>query len=1117
MSSLYRPRADAEERADIVFFEALKLMPDERGAFLDRECEADAALREEVNALLLDHAEAGTFLSDDGPLPVELEAHFIRCQVEDVGSSIGPYKLCEQIGEGGFGTVWMAEQEKPMHRRVALKIIKPGMDTKGVSARFERERQALAMMDHPNIATVFDAGATPSGRPFVVMELVRGIKITEYCKQAHLPIVERLKLFIQVCHAVQHAHQKGIIHRDLKPSNILVTLHDGTPVPKVIDFGVAKAIAHERSADQTVFTRFAEMIGTPTYMSPEQAEMSGLDIDTRSDIYSLGVLLYELLTETTPFDAKELISIGIDAMRRTICEIDPPKPSTRLSASLTVPAVASANARSSIVNSESSIDSDLDWIVMKALEKDRTRRYETASGFALDIQRHLASVPVTARPPSVSYRFRKMVRRNRVAFAAGTTVFCALIAGLGISSWMFFKEKETRKRAVAAEKDQGRLRQLAEIQEKNATTEAGKSRQVAEFLKEMLRGVGPWVAKGRDTTILKEILDKTSERIGGDLKDQPAVEAELRSTLGGVYHDLGELEKASTMHSEALAIRQKLFGSDSLLFADSLLNLSRVRYQQAIENHAPVLLDEAESFARDALEIRVKLLGREHLAVTDALYALGCAVNEHGRPRLVEAESIYREALAIRRKLLGDEDTKVASVLTALAHNLGWQDHKRNEPEGEKLLREAVAIYRKQPGHEDSTIYPLHYLARSLILQDKPVEAEPVIREALEMATKVFGKGHWTTINQRNVLRSALGAQGRWEEAEAIDRESLNDVQKSFGNEHAAVATAMYALANSLQYEGKLAEAERFQREALAIRRRLLGNEHRETADSLYDLAFNLGNQGRTAEVQPLLREAFAVRKKLFGPRHEKTLEPLELLYEIVLEPGKLGGPEKLESDDAVLLALAERLYRKGEYAKSEPLYRSVIANRRDKMPAESPTVIDNNASLARLLADWAWSERASSGDVQNAQPKIAERAHEAENLLRACLAMRQRGEEATHWRTAGDIPSRLGGALLAVAVTDSTLTPEGRTAKLAEAETLLIQANEILQSDKSVGRWAKSDSLTRLIRLYQAWDQPVKAMAWQRKLDAFENATVPPTATPENELAGPERAAVGPPQGVRP
>jgi serine/threonine protein kinase len=451
--------ADQPSREEQIVNAVLQLATrEERAAYLKSACAGDAALLQRAEILLKAHEQTDPSLDPNAtvkstPSP---DLPLVEPVTVKPGDRIGRYKLLQQIGEGGMSSVWMAEQEEPVRRRVALKFIKLGMDTKQVIARFEAERQALALMDHPNIAKVLDAGATETGRPFFVMELVRGVSITEYCDQNNLSTRERLDLFVEICRAIQHAHQKGIIHRDIKPSNILVTLHDGVPVPKVIDFGIAKATIGQRLTDKTLFTAFEQFIGTPAYMSPEQAEMSGLDIDTRSDIYALGVLLYELLTGKTPFDAKRLVEAGIDEIRRIIREEEPPRPSTRISTLVASEQTTVAKRRGSeppkLIHT---VRGDLDWIVMKAMEKDRTRRYDTANGLAMDITRFLGNEPIMARPPSNLYRFQKLVRRNKLAFAATTAVIAALILGLGISTWQYAEKSK-------AEREQRRLRQEAQ-------------------------------------------------------------------------------------------------------------------------------------------------------------------------------------------------------------------------------------------------------------------------------------------------------------------------------------------------------------------------------------------------------------------------------------------------------------------------------------------------------------------------------------------------------------------------------------------------------------------------------------------------------------------------------
>jgi eukaryotic-like serine/threonine-protein kinase len=437
----------AVEPIDEIFWQAAQFAPGaDRQAYLAAACRDDATLRKQVDRLLRVHPKLDRFLEQPfaGPAP--------RADVADVGEApgtvIGPYKLLEQIGEGGMGAVFMAEQVHPVRRRVALKVIKPGLDTAQVVARFEAERQALALMDHPNIARVFDAGSTDRGRPYFVMEFVKGRPITEYCDAEQLPLPDRLRLFVGVCQAVQHAHQKGVIHRDLKPANVLVESYDGRPVPKVIDFGIAKALGQELT-DKTLHTWFAQIIGTPLYMSPEQAAVNALEVDTRSDVYSLGVLLYELLTGTTPFDKDRFKTIGYDELRRIIREEEPPRPSTRLSTLGLEASTISTNRGTEPRKLSAVVRGELDWVVIKALEKDRSRRYETANGLVMDIQRYLSDEPVSACPPSAWYRMRKFARRNSTGLAVAGLVL--LVLGLlGAGGWWWRQEQAARGIALAA-------------------------------------------------------------------------------------------------------------------------------------------------------------------------------------------------------------------------------------------------------------------------------------------------------------------------------------------------------------------------------------------------------------------------------------------------------------------------------------------------------------------------------------------------------------------------------------------------------------------------------------------------------------------------------------------
>ena len=789
-----------------IFVQAVEKSGPEREAFLHQTCGNDAELLTEVQAFLAAANNAGGFLSSSSAVLPSGALGAPNKLFEGPGSIIGQYKLLELLGEGGFGSVFMAEQELPVRRKVALKIIKLGMDTRQVIARFEAERQALAMMDHPNIAKVLEAGATETGRPYFVMELVRGVRITEYCDDQKLTPHQRIELFIQVCNAVQHAHQKGIIHRDLKPSNILVTMHDDRAVPKVIDFGIAKA-TNQRLTEKTLFTDYHQFIGTPAYMSPEQAQMSELDVDTRSDIYSLGVLLYELLTGTTPFDAKQLLSQPYSDIQRIIREVEPPRPSTRLSALAEKTLSMMADQRHCDPRHLSRmLHGDLDWIVMKCLEKDRTRRYETAYGLAQDINRHLNNEPISARPPSTAYRLGKLIRRNKLIWFAGASIAVAGIVGSGVSIWMLFQERQAHLQALAAEKLQSQLRVEAEANEQKMKEEAAKSRHISKFLKDMLTGLTPSIAQGRDTTLLREFLDKTSQRIGTELKDQPDVEADLRLTMGTVYQELGSLRQAEEMFRQTLLLRQHFEGNQD---------------------------DRAGTY--------------EDLA--DVLRA---------EAKYSDAEVASRQALALDVSLHGNDSLSVARVLATLAISVGEQDRY---PEAEAMDRESLRIEQKVLGIDDpSDAMTLNSLGQTLKDEDKLVEAEQVHRQALTIQRKVLGPQDPEVAVTLDNLGGVYKSEGKLPDADEMFREGLAIRRKLPADKQPDVAMSLDNLGQLLRDEGKFAESETLFTEAFTIRRRILGDDHSYTGGSLGNLISVLIAEGKINAAEQLFARIMVPR-----------------------------------------------------------------------------------------------------------------------------------------------------------------------------------------------------------------------------------------------------------------
>jgi eukaryotic-like serine/threonine-protein kinase len=766
-----------EHSAKDIFAEALRLTnPAERAAYLDQACAGNPGHREEVESLLSAHERAGSFLRPTVVLPEPDVA------LEHAGTRIGRYKLLEQVGEGGFGVVWMAEQEEPVRRRVALKIIKLGMDTKEVVARFEAERQALALMDHPNIAGIFDGGATESGRPYFVMELVKGIPITKFCDERKLTTDERLELFLQVCHAVQHAHQKGVIHRDLKPSNILVTVRDDWPVPKVIDFGVAKA-TQARLTQKTLFTRLHQWIGTPAYMSPEQVGLGSLDVDTRSDIYSLGVLLYELLTGRTPFDTEKLLAVGYEAVMRTIREEEPPKPSTRIStlAEEELNAVA-ARRGAEPAKLGRLVRGDLDWIVMKCLEKDRTRRYETADGLALDLTRYLGSTPVIARPPSYWDRLQKLTRRHRLAFTAAAAVMLALCAGTVVSTVMFLRERASRKQALE--------------NEYTMLAAALKAEQLARALEQAMGGRENWLLRGetnvsgfhwghptpmtayfrKPDALERAVAGWPRERIRKELVDRPELKADLLFYLGRHLIDgthLANLYGATDEHTPApFRERERLdVLRETLALREQIYQTTKLPVAEVLDELASVLVDmkkseEAESNARAGLEIR-RREAPDGLEVANSLEGLASVLSS--QKRFNEEEQAVAEALRIMTRLLPPN----APALTMLWSRLSQAQENRGDLAGAcQSLRECLARLETGPESYLRGHLPRVRLLSLLRKRGEAQEAETLSRAALALAETNEASQFMTNVLNLE-LALALQAQEKFAEAVSACRKAV--------------------------------------------------------------------------------------------------------------------------------------------------------------------------------------------------------------------------------------------------------------------------------------------------------------------------------------------------------
>ncbi len=926
--------------------------------------------------------------------------------IEEAGAEVGPYKLLSILGEGGFGTVWLAERREPMVQRVALKIIKPGMDSKAVVARFEHERQALAVMDHPNVARVFDGGVTDAspragGRPYFVMELVHGEPLTSFCDRHQLTIRQRLELFIPICEAVQHAHTKGIVHRDIKPSNILVSMKDGHPIPKVIDFGIAKAITHE-AWGHTAFTQQGTVIGTSEYMSPEQISGES-DIDTRTDVYSLGVVLYEVLVGELPFDALTLRSAGFVEAQRIIREVEPPRPSTRLSAAdrRTGEHIASAR-RVERDRLASELKRELEWIPLKAMRKERVRRYVSADALATDIRRYLDGRPLEAAPESRAYLVKKFIRRHRVETTAAAAVFIALVAGLAGTISQAREAAIQRDAALLAQTGEAAQRKLAEAQREEAlrqksaaesnaaAAEAARARAqaITDFVTTTLRSSDPYsvgaaafaggVASGgrHDATILEAMQLALRDLDSGRFKDDPETEAALRTTIAAILENNGRPGEAEPLYRAALETYRTLFTGDHPLVADALVHLSKnlhtlgrpeaeamcveslAMYRRlytgdhpaiarGLSNHGHMLADLGRAAdgippLKESLAMRERLYAGDHTETAISLSNLAAVLRANGRAD--EAAPYATRALAMRERLYTGDHPDVANSLDALAMielTLG------RLPEAEALYQRALTM-RLRLFPEDHPAIAENLTMVAWVWEDmgRAEEAEPIYERALDMRRRLFPGNHpevATSIGNLGYNRQALG---KYEAATALFVEADAMYRAIYPGDHPNTATNLSNLAMALNNLGKHDEAVRIAADALAMRQRLYPNDHPDVSESLNNLAVILNGQGRSEEAEPLYRQALEMSQRLYPGDHPGTAMSLGNLGSVLLNLERLSDAAALFAE---ALDMNRRLYGDDSPRVTNQIINLARAQQQQGMTEAARANFDD--ALARLRA----------------------------------------------------------------------------------------------------------------------------------------------------------------------
>jgi len=1008
--------------------------PEQQSAFLDGACAGDSALRREVEAMLRASESASTDSSEMPTADVVLPAAHsddvtdVASVREGPGATIGRYKLLQQIGEGGFGVVFMAEQKEPVKRRVALKVIKLGMDTHQVIARFEAERQALAMMDHPNIARVLDAGATETGRPYFVMELVKGVPITEYCDRNNLPVRERLALFIPVCHAIQHAHQKGIIHRDLKPSNVMITLHDGKPVPKVIDFGIAKATSTELT-EKTVFTAYRQFIGTPEYMSPEQAEMSGLDIDTRSDVYSLGVMLYELVMGTTPFDATTLRSKGYAEIQRMIIEQEPPRLSTKIS-SLGETFTQVAKHRSiEPKRLRALLQGELDWIALKAMEKDRTRRYDTTRDLAEDIQRYLNNEPVLAAPPSRVYRLRKMVRRNKAAMATATLIALALIVAVIGTSWGLVRALEAEQIAVAAADGEAAQRVIAEENEQRAREAAERAEREAERALAAERRAEQRAAEFEmmasfQTSMLQSInVAQMGERM------REAVLHEVRGSM--MRMELPEQE-----------IAQRMEHVEDLLRWANFTNPAVQGIESNILHRAVAQIDE--KFADQPL-IQARLLQ----AVAETRAVLGFSD---------EAIVLLERVHELRRDTLGEADPETIVTMALIASaNINRGQWTRSIEQ----YAEAKAMATESLGEAHPLTMVLGYMAAGgnvdpIFQQDDPEQftwwanVTPGMTPAEAMIVGRYVPQLFEVLDQygldigmdpddvpSDVVNSVL---------DGFD-DVFNVLETHLGDTNQLLIGFSTMLGRNARAMGRPERAEPYLRNALEAQRRMLGDAHPVTMMTLLEFSRVLYELDRLEESYLLARQGLGAVRMVHGDEHPLTIQVMDTLIQNLL------GADSIEEA--------------GRYVEQ--------AN-----AIQRGTMTDDPTGLASAFAvrGTILLEQDSLPAVKLAMP-----------ILEECLMLRET-HLPDSWLTA-NARSLLGHAQLQLARLDQTLDDSARRELLDNAGPLLHQGFSVLaeadiDETTPIIKLRRREAAERLVLLYETWNALEPGTDHEQQIDLW-------------------------------